>query len=233
MPLPILTSNHHLHAFAARAAASIAHGSRVLDAGAGDSPYRKLFEHAHYEAADICLREAHRYSHVQYVCDLTAIPVEDARFDLVLCTQVLEHVPEPGKVLRELCRVLKPGCSLWISAPLSFHEHEVPHDYFRYTQYGWQRLIADAGLELLRIEWLQGYFGTIAYQLNQARHFLPIAPRHFGGGAVGLCGSMLAVLLRPLFFAAALAFSRIDRRHRYTHGGHPLDYCVVARRPVA
>lgn len=232
MRRPILTSNHHLRAFAAQAAASVTRGARVLDAGAGDSPYRSLFEHVDYEAADICLRDAHQYSHVQHVCDLTAIPVEDARFDLVLCTQVLEHVPEPGKVLAELRRVLKPGCALWISAPLSFHEHEIPHDYFRYTQYGWQRLIADAGLQVVKIEWLQGYLGTVAYQLNLARHYLPRAPGDFGGGAVGLCASALTLLLRPLFLAAALAFSHIDMRHRYTQRGHPLDYCVVARRPA-
>ena len=203
----------------------------MLDAGAGDSPYRRLFNHAQYEAADICKREQHGYAHVQYICDLSAIPVEDARFDLVLCTQVLEHVPEPQKVLRELHRVLKPGASLWISAPLSFHEHEVPHDYFRYTQYGWTRMIADAGLELVAIEWLQGYLGTVAYQLNQARHYLPSSPRDYGGGISGALASAFSLAMRPLLLGAALVYSRLDLRHRYTTGGHPLDYCVVARRP--
>lgn len=203
----------------------------MLDAGAGDSPYRSLFAHAQYEAADICKRDTHSYSHVQYVCDLSTIPVEDARFDLVLCTQVLEHVPAPGKVLSELRRVLKPGGALWISAPLSFHEHEIPHDYFRYTQYGWTQMIADAGLELVSIEWLQGYFGTVAYQLNQARHYLPVTPRAYGGGIAGMLGGMFSMLMRPLFLGAAWVYSRLDMRHRYTAGGHPLDYCVIARRP--
>jgi SAM-dependent methyltransferase len=204
----------------------------MLDAGAGDSPYRKLFAHAQYEAADICKRDAHQYSHVQYVCDLTAIPVADARFDLVLCTQVLEHVPEPRKVLGELRRVLKPGGALWISAPLSFHEHEVPHDYFRYTQYGWARMIADAGLELVTIEWLQGYLGTVAYQMNQARHYLPASARDYGGGVQGMLASAFSLLMRPILLGAAFIYSRLDMRHRYTTRGHPLDYCVVARRPA-
>lgn len=228
---PLLTSNYHLETFARRAAQSLPAGARMLDAGAGDSPYRQLFAHAQYEAADICKRDQHGYAHVQHICDLSAIPVEDARFDLVLCTQVLEHVPEPQKVLRELHRVLKPGASLWISAPLSFHEHEVPHDYFRYTQYGWTRMIADAGLELVAIEWLQGYLGTVAYQLNQARHHLPTSPRHYGGGISGALASVFSLAMRPLLLGAAFVYSRLDMRHRYTTSGHPLDYCVVARRP--
>jgi SAM-dependent methyltransferase len=229
---PILTSNYHLEAFARRAAKTLSAGQRMLDAGAGDSPYRPLFSHAHYEAADICKRAAHAYSHVQYVCDLTAIPVEDERYDLVLCTQVLEHVPDPRSVLAELRRVVKPGAQLWISAPLSFHEHEVPHDYFRYTRFGWAELLAGAGLELVQLEWLQGYAGTVAYQLNLARHFLPLNAKHYGGGLPGVLGSALSLFLRPLLIGAAYAYSRLDMRHRYTLQGHPLDYCVVARRPV-
>ena len=227
---PILTSNHHLDAFARRAAASVGNGDRVLDAGAGDSPYRTLFAHTHYEAADICERPSHGYKHVQHVCDLTAIPVAGERFDLVLCTQVLEHVPQPGAVLAELHRVLKPGGQLWISAPLSFQEHEVPHDYFRYTQYGWRRLLDDAGFEVQSLEWLQGYPGTVAYQFNLARHFLPATAAAYGGGLSGVLTSALVTMLRPLLLASAWILSRADMRHKYSERGHPLDYCVVARR---
>ena len=52
------------------------------------------------------------------LCDLADIPVEDARFDHVLLTQVLEHLPEPATVLGELHRVLRPGGTLWLTAPL-------------------------------------------------------------------------------------------------------------------
>src|SRR5688500_10738396 len=64
-PLPrqrsrsILTAHRYLMEFARRAAASVPHGARVLDAGAGDSPYRPFFAHTAYEAADVCKRDAH------------------------------------------------------------------------------------------------------------------------------------------------------------------------------
>ncbi len=97
-------------------------GSRVLDVGAGSSPYRRLFAHCDYHTQDFAQLNAEQLRHggygpIDYVSDATAIPVPDAGFDLVLCTEMLEHVPEPIRVIRELARILKPGGRLLLSAP--------------------------------------------------------------------------------------------------------------------
>ena len=63
--------------------------SYCLDAGAGQCMYSPHFAPHQYETADFCQVEK-RYGHIDHVCDLTAIPVEDGRFDLVLCSQVLD-----------------------------------------------------------------------------------------------------------------------------------------------
>ena len=117
-----------------------------------------------------------KYRQPDYVCDLVAIPVEDARFDHVVCTQVLEHLPEPLRVIAELGRVLKPGGTLWLSAPLFYAEHEKPYDFFRYTRTAWA-LLEDAGFEVGEIAWLEGYFGTLSYQVRVAGRALPTGPR--------------------------------------------------------
>jgi ubiquinone/menaquinone biosynthesis C-methylase UbiE len=96
------------------AAKSLPPGALVLDAGAGNAPYRELFHQAQYESADFVAAAKHYEHRPTYVCDLTAIPVEEARFDAAICSQVLEHVPDPAAVLAELHRVLKPGASLWL-----------------------------------------------------------------------------------------------------------------------
>jgi SAM-dependent methyltransferase len=229
---PILTSNVYLAKFAAEASAAVKPGGFILDAGSGESPYRHLFAHANYEAADLCARSAREYPHVKYRCDLSSIPVEQERFDVVLCTQVLEHVPDPLAVLREFFRVLKPNGQLWITAPLSFEEHEIPYDYYRYTRYGWEQLLRTVGFTVERISWVQGYCGTVAYQLNLAWHHLPWRPSDFGGGIVGTAAAAFVFLTRPLLLPFAFIFSRIDLRHRYMGAGHCLDYCVVAsKRP--
>ena len=103
------SSRVYQHRFLTRASKDVRPGERVLDAGAGRAPYRKLFRHAEYETADFMAMKSMKYRQPDYVCDLAAIPVEDGRFDHVLLTQVLEHLPEPGRVLAELHRVLAPG----------------------------------------------------------------------------------------------------------------------------
>src|SRR5687768_15401983 len=79
-------------------------GAMVLDAGAGAAPYKPLLSHALYESADFELFDQ-PYAKSTYVCDLKEIPVEDGRYDFVLFNQVLEHVPYPAAVLKELYRV--------------------------------------------------------------------------------------------------------------------------------
>jgi SAM-dependent methyltransferase len=164
-------------------------------------------------------------------CDISSIPVENDRYDAVLCTQVLEHVPEPLKALKELHRVLIPGGTLWLSTPFYFEEHETPHDYFRYTQFGLRYLIEQAGFQECRIEWLGGYYGTLSHQLNLARHFLSLKPRDYGGGVVGMASALLALLLKPMFGILAVMFTVVDSRHQYTDNGHCIDYSVVAKKP--
>ena len=123
-----------------RAAESAPDGAVILDAGAGRAQYRHHFSRLRYEAADFA-QLSKEYGDLTYICDLVNIPVDDGRFDLIFCSQNLEHVPEPKVVLREFYRVLKPGGMLWLSAPLFYDEHETPYDYYRYTQFGFTYLL--------------------------------------------------------------------------------------------
>jgi SAM-dependent methyltransferase len=184
----------------------------VLDAGAGYGPYRTHFAHARYEAADFELVPGKRYDGNHYVCDLAAIPVEDDRYGLVLLSQVLEHVPEPAGVLEELHRVLRTGGSIWASAPLFYEEHERPYDFYRYTQFGLRRLFEQAGFKDLRIGWLEGYLGTVSYELDVAARAL-----------VGRRWSPLRWAAR----GASTLTGRADLRYRVTSVGHPKNYTVI------
>jgi SAM-dependent methyltransferase len=163
-------------------------------------------------------------------CDVSSIPVEDGRYDAVLCTQVLEHVPDPLKALKELHRVLVPGGTLWLSTPFYFQEHEQPYDYFRFTQFGLRYLLEQAGFHECRIEWLGGYYGTLSHQLNLARHFLSIKPRDYGGGVLGILSALFTILLKPTFFLLAGIFAFHDSRFNYIGNGHCIDYSVVAKK---
>lgn len=201
----------------------------VLDAGAGRGPYRKLFRHARYEAADFAQLSTD-YTTLDYVCSLVDIPVEDGRFDRILFNQVLEHIDDPPAVLKELHRVLKPGGKILCTAPLFFHEHQKPYDFFRYTQFALTKLFEDAGFENVRIEWLEGYFGTVSYQFHLMHQWLPEARSLDPGWRLVYLGPMLwgtrtmAGLLRG-------AFARAELRWKYTQRGMPKNYVVRATRP--
>ncbi len=227
----INSSRVYLEKFVERAVASLAPGSFVLDAGAGDCPYYHLLKDFKYETADFCQVEGAPYGEITYVCDLRHIPVEDERYDLVLCTQVLEHLPYPDLVLNEIMRVLKPGKALWISAPLFYEEHQIPYDYYRYTRYGFTYLIEQAGFHMEKLDWLEGYYGTLAYQLRTAASALPVKPKDYGNGVVGYFGGLTGFLLRPGFRLLSHYFSRMDIRAKYTKAGLCKNYTAVAIKP--
>jgi SAM-dependent methyltransferase len=215
-----------MKAFAKRTKA----GMLVLDAGAGKSPYKHLFKHVRYEAADFAEFDT-RYAPLNYVCDLTDIPVEDNRFDRIILNQVLEHLPEPKQVLVELYRVLKPGGLILCTCPLFYPEHHGPYDFFRYTQYGLRKLFTEAGFRVQRLDWLEGYFGTVGFQFHEMSRRLPRDAR-------AVAADWRAIYLQPLLSVTRLiskllagAFSRADLRWRYKKSGMPKNYLVIAKKP--
>jgi SAM-dependent methyltransferase len=226
----INSSRIYLEDFVHNAAASLPGGARVLDAGAGEGFYRHFFAHTQYHAADF-LKVMKGYGRVTYICDLEKIPSAPESYDGVICTQVLEHIPEPGLVLEEFFRILKPGGELWLSAPLFYQEHEIPYDFYRYTQFGFRYLLERKGFQILEMHWLEGYYGTLAYQLEMAARELPLRPADYGGGARGWLSSILSALLKPGFYALSLLFSRLDLHHPYFAGGMCKNYILHAVRP--
>src|SRR5215217_4654536 len=209
------SSRTYLHRFLARAGATVRPGQLVLDAGSGRAPYRDLFAHARYETADFVAIKGKKYAAQDYVCDLAAIPVEDGRFDHVLLTQVLEHIPEPPAVLAELHRVLRPGGTLWLTAPLFYAEHQKPYDFFRYTQFGLRHLLDTAGFEVREVEWMEGYLGTLSYQARVMSRALPASRADYGGGPKGLALAVGAKLARRAGARAADGLAALDLRYKF------------------
>jgi SAM-dependent methyltransferase len=116
-------------------------GKRVLDVGCGVKPYYPFFAAAsEYVGVDVKENVS-----ADIVGTADAIPVEDGSFDVVLCTQVLEHVDDPAAVVRELCRVTAPGGRVLASTHGVMLYHPNPQDLWRWTHAGLQRLFETAG----------------------------------------------------------------------------------------
>lgn len=226
------SSRHRLWEENAAFARQIPAGALVLDAGAGDAPYKSLYAHAQYESADFEQVDK-AYAPSTYVCDLRDIPVEDGHFDFIVFTQVMEHLPEPTLVLNELNRVLKPGGKMLYSGPLFYEEHEQPYDFFRYTQFGLRHLFSMAGFAIERLDWLEGYFGTAGYQLNALARYLPLTPRHLGKGIAGYLLVPVMLLLRLGFAALSVLFHRLELRVKFKQRGYPKNYIAIVSKPEA
>lgn len=154
---------YRLKSFVSETARSIPQNSRVLDVGAGEQQYKHFFSHTHYVAQDLGVGDtAWDYSKLDIVSEIYAIPVPDQSFDYILCTQVMEHLRYPDKAFAEFSRILKPGGKLFVTCPLAWKEHQIPHDFFRYTQFSLQSLGADHGFVTQRMDKVGGKFITLA-----------------------------------------------------------------------
>jgi len=204
----------------------------ILDAGAGDAPYKTFFQHAQYESADF-EKVDKRYERSTYVCDLRKIPVDDCRFDYIIFTQVMEHLQDPLLVLTELYRVLKPGGKMIYTGPFFYEEHEQPYDFYRYTQYGLQYLFVSAGFIINRIEWLEGYFGTVGYKLHCMSCYLPFKPKDISVNLSGYAIAPLMLILKLLFVASSTLFHKLEKRVKYVACGYPKNYvAIVTKSPT-
>jgi SAM-dependent methyltransferase len=140
-------------------ARSLPENALVLDAGAGEARFRSYFARQRYVALDNRQGDpTWNYSALNIVGDLLALPLGSDACDAVLNVVVLEHTSDPRRVLSELHRVLRPQGRLLLAVPLIWELHQVPHDYFRFTRYGLERLLSGTGLELSWLLPVGGYF---------------------------------------------------------------------------
>jgi ubiquinone/menaquinone biosynthesis C-methylase UbiE len=147
----------------AKEAKSLPKGSRVLDVGAGNCRYRRLFDHCVYKTHDFAkLAEESTgggYGKLDYVSDICSIPVENGSFDVILCTEVLEHVPEPVRAIREMARILKQNGTLLLTAPQRSGLHQAPyHFYGGYTPFWYQYFLPQYNLKIVSMEANGGFF---------------------------------------------------------------------------
>jgi SAM-dependent methyltransferase len=136
-------------------------GKILLDVGGRGKPYAAYFRDRvdwHF-VVDI-----EPGASVDVVADARLLPIADCSADVVLCTQVIEHIPEPVPVLHEILRVLRPGGTLILSVPAIYPQHGSPGDYWRYMPQGLAWLLRD--FRKLEIQSEAGTVGSLFLVLN-------------------------------------------------------------------
>jgi SAM-dependent methyltransferase len=200
----------------------------VADVGCGFQPYKKHFTQAKYVSLDYpsAIRRSASES-PDIFGDLTSLPLRGNCVNAVLCTQVLEHISEPEKALVEIGRVLRPDGKLMLSTPFFYPLHDEPHDYFRYSPHGLERMLSAAHLELMELV-PQGGF------VEMAGEFLNLFGIHktnnliAAGGYRRILGLVFIPLLLPMAFInniLCLILSPLDKERRFV-----MNYFILAKR---
>ncbi|MGH7859512.1 MAG: class I SAM-dependent methyltransferase, partial [Candidatus Binatia bacterium] len=174
------------------------HGT-VLDVGCGHQAYRELLLSAkavEYVGLDLGLPE---FPPPDLVWDGSSIPLPERSVDAALVMEVLEHCEEPGAVVAETFRVLRPGASLFVTVPFLWPIHGVPHDEYRYTPSSLRRMLERAGFVEVRLDALGAWHAALAQTIALWTQF-------------GVTPGLLRKLLKGFAIPLVALLYRIDRR---------------------
>jgi SAM-dependent methyltransferase len=190
---------------------------RLLDVGCGDKPYRAFF--APYCDLHVGV-DGYPGAQVDHVAPAERLPFDRESFDVVLCTQVLQHTDDPAQSVREIHRVLAPGGVCIVSTHGTFIYHPHPVDYWRWTSAGLEKLFRDAGFREVSVVGTEGIASSIGCL---ASYYLATFCER-----VGWLHWMSAWLVTPVSWVAP----RIDRYLAWTFPDHPLpvNWLVVGRK---
>lgn len=135
-------------------------GSKTLDIGSGNQPYRPHFDE--FQLDYLCTDEGD--FRVTAMSRGERLPFAASSFDLVLSSQVLEHVTDPWRCVEEIHRILKPEGYLIFSVPFVWEVHNYPGDFWRFSEQGVRQLLKR--FEILQMEGSTNSLQTILQALN-------------------------------------------------------------------
>ncbi len=187
----------------------------LLDLGCGKVPWYEAYKDLVTD--NICIDWSNTLNqsiHLDQNLDLNqGIPLDDNHFDTILATDVLEHISNPKLFISESARLLKPKGKLILAVPFLYKIHEVPHDYYRYTEYALRNFMDKNNLKTITLEPYGGVPEVI----------LDITSKHIAKHKA----------LSRLFLnmsKKALKTSLIQKYSQKTAREFPLGYCLVAEK---
>lgn len=190
---------------------------RLIDLGCGDMPFRDLIldQVISYDSID----RFPRTPEVTFVGDIQDMSlIANGCYDTAICLEVLEHVPDPLRAVREVFRILKPSGIFIVSVPHLSRLHDEPYDYYRFTRHGLKYILESGGFEILRLDARGGIVSFLGHQFSTI--VLGIVWQ------VPILKNIAWFLNSWLVTRVAYTFDKVF----YTRDILPLGYCAVARK---
>ena len=163
-------------------------GLTLLDAGAGESQFKKFCGHLKYVAQDFAQYNGNGdiglqtgtwdNTRLDIVSDITTIPLPDQSVDAIMCTEVFEHIPNPVLAIKEFSRLLKPGGYLLLTAPFASLTHFAPYHFASgFSRFFYEKHLPENGFVIEELK-LNGNF--FEYVAQENRRVSSIALKYTG-----------------------------------------------------
>lgn len=205
---------------------------KILDAGAGECKNKKYCGHLEYISQDLCeyggkgngkglQRNKWDTSKIDIVCDIRDMPINSDMFDIVLCSEVLEHVYKPEEAIKEMARVLKQGGIMLLTAPFCSLTHFAPYHYSTgFNVYWYRKVLEDNGCRIVSELPIGNFFDYLRQEIGR----VPYVKRQFGegGGNSVLDKFMIGFINEWLFHCG--------RKDRSSSQILCFDYCIKAEK---
>ena len=206
-------------------------GMRILDAGAGTQPYKKYCTHLNYVSQDFASyipndkekglqNKEWNYGQLDIISDIIDIPESDKSFDVIMCTEVLEHLPYPSEAIKELSRLLKSGGKLIITAPFCSLTHQGPHFYSTgFSPFYYKKILSENGLEIEEITPNGSFF---EYMAQENRRMVNMAKEY--------AGISLNIFDKLLLFLNLKMLNKLAKKDKKSHEILCFGYFVTAKK---
>ncbi len=192
---------------------------KLLDLGCGNVPLYHTYRE--YVTDNVCVdweNTLHKNEYLDFECDLTKVlPFEDGEFDTIILSDVLEHIPEPEHLWKEMSRILSIDGKIMVNVAFYYGLHEKPYDYYRYTEFALRRFVDNSGLRLIQLEPIGGSPEILA----------DILSKHFQ--SIPLMGKGLAIVTQYItgLFVRTTVGKRISET---TSQAFPFGYFLIAEK---
>jgi SAM-dependent methyltransferase len=193
---------------------------RLLDLGCGKVPLYEAYKD--YVTENICIDwmgTLHKNEYLDYELDITEnLPFRENEFDTIILSDVLEHIPVPEQLWKEMARILSTNGKIILNVPFMYWLHEQPHDYYRYTEFALRRFVDRAGLRLIMLKPVGGAPEVLADIVAKSVMRVP------------KLGSALAIVVQS--FALGFVRTKLGKQiSEGTSGYFPIGYFLIAEKP--